>query len=156
MILALIFVSSACQSENQEKELEEEVEVILDNQETISGIEGKYTGHGECVITDSTGAKLVIEFTEHDAIEKYPGAKNELYKVSITGDGFSETELGALSGNVLRTATSVVSDGNFPVLEEYIFETDASGNVTGFTKIVRNPTDDQFKTCIVNGKKIVE
>ena len=80
--------------------------------------------------------------------------KQPFYQVDIKGtDNFSEVEIGPLVGLTLRTATSDVSDHIFPVLEEYIFDTDESCQATGFTKIARNPTEENFKSCLIMIRK---
>jgi hypothetical protein len=91
---------------------------------------------------------------ETDNVERYPGAKENLYQVNITAIGFHELELGALSGRTLVTATAEVSDSTYPVLEEYLFNTGDDGKVVGFTKTVRNPDPNNFKTCVVYGTKV--
>ncbi|GAB5416087.1 MAG: hypothetical protein Crog4KO_13280 [Crocinitomicaceae bacterium] len=149
MMLLVCLGLSACQPENVEvEEIEEAPEL------DVSSIEGNYVGDGECIQTDSTGVLSTITFIENDAISKYPGTKKGLYEVKITAGDFYEVELGALSGNVLRTATWDVADNTYPVLEEYIFDTDKEGKVIGYTKIVRNPIKENFKTCVVYGKKL--
>lgn len=124
--------------------------------DTVKSIEGAYECHGECIVFDKNGNRVPITVTgEKDVISKYPGAKEALYKVDITGDNgnFTELEIGALSGLVLRTATAEVSDTTYPVLEEYIFDTDETCNATGFTKVVRNPENGTFKACVIYCKK---
>ncbi|MGK7924631.1 MAG: hypothetical protein AB4290_05140 [Spirulina sp.] len=99
--------------------------------------------------------------TETDTIEVFTinspeGCVDEsagIYKVEIsapTDNGeFTETEIGPLVGCTLYTATESVSDNQFPVLEDYIFQ-DSSGPANGFTKVVRNPSRSDFKTCTVD------
>ena len=117
----------------------------------ISAIEGTYDCKGECVV----GQELVTVEGEVDTIERYPGAHEDLYRVDVSGAAqFRETELGALVGSVLRTATSQVSDGKYPVLEEDTFSHDATCRATGFIKTVRNPTAADFKVCRIScGKR---
>ncbi len=122
----------------------------------VTAIEGKYNCSGECIIFNAKGERVTLTVSgEEDVIEKYPGAKEALYKVDISGDGgnFSELEIGVLSGLVLRTATAEVSDSTYPVLEEYLFDTDSDCNATGFTKVVRNPDNMNFKACVIYCKK---
>jgi hypothetical protein len=118
-------------------------------------IEGVYDCSGECVLRDEGGGTRLVEISgEVDTISRIEGSKTGLYQSNITGaGGFSEQEIGALSGRVMRTATARVSDGQFPVLEEYLFETDATCGATGYTKIVRNPTQEQFKACNIHCEK---
>lgn len=121
----------------------------------VESVEGVYHCAGECVLrADDGGTKLVEISGEVDEISRIDGAKTGLYQSKITGaGGFSETEIGALKGKVMRTATAHVSDGHFPVLEEYLFEHDKNCAATAYTKIVRNPTQDQFKACNIRCEK---
>lgn len=100
------------------------------------------------IITDSITA--FNEMQGEDETRQNTG----LYQVDITSeDGkFTEREIGPLVGCTLYTATESVSDDLFPVLEEYIFDGYGS-EVTGFTKVVRNPSDENFKTCKVKCSK---
>ena len=145
LIFAVGLGMIACQAEIEETE-----EAPTFNPESIVGT---YVGNGECVQADSTGALSIGTFTENDEITIYPGTENGFYEVQISSGPFYETEIGVLTGNVLRTATWDVMDNNFPVLEEYIFIMDENGTATGYTKIVRNPTKENFKSCVVNGEK---
>jgi len=122
---------------------------------SVEHIEGVYHCAGECVLrADDGGTRLVEISDEVDEISRIEGAKAGLYQSSITGAaGFSELEIGALHGKVMRTATARVSDGHFTVLEEYVFEHDASCSATAYTKIVRNPTKAQFKACNIRCEK---
>ena len=122
---------------------------------SVVGIEGVYHCAGECVLRAEGEATKLVEITgEVDRISRIEGARTELYQSRITGaGGFSETEIGALKGRVMRTATAQVSDGHFPVLEEYLFEHDENCAATAYTKIVRNPTQDQFKACNIRCEK---
>ena len=115
---------------------------------------GTYGCSGECVIT-TNGVRAVRQVTgETDVISRYPGASSEIYQVVIDGGGgFHELEIGPLSENELRTATAEVSDGLYPVLEEYIFTADGQCHATGFTKLVRNPTHSDFKACRITCTK---
>ena len=115
--------------------------------ESVSGIEGSYTCGGACVVTDAGQKKVQLVSGERDVVAAYPDAPEGLYRVEITNTGFSETEIGVLTGKVLRTATSEVSDNHYPVLEEYVFEHDANCTASAYTKIVRNPTLGDFKAC---------
>jgi hypothetical protein len=122
--------------------------------DTVTGIEGEYTCTGECVITEG-GTRVLVQVTgETDSVKRFPGSSGSLYQVKIVGgNGFKELEIGVLNGRTLRTATAEVSDSLFPVIEEYVFETDSSCKVVGFTKIVRNPNARSFKACVIHGKK---
>lgn len=116
----------------------------------VTEIEGVYECGGECVVTKDGSRQLVPVHGETDTIERFPEATEELYRVSISGNSdFHEVEIGALSGLVLRTATAEVSDGQFPVLEEYVFEVGPTCEAMGFTKIVRNPNPEYFKSCAI-------
>ena len=125
--------------------------------DTVTDIEGEWTCTGECVVTDpKTGARSVITIPggETDTISKYQGAENALYQVEIHGGDpaqpFHEIEIGALTERTLRTATAEVSDNVFPVLEEYVFETDDACRAVSFTKIVRGLDRANFKACAVD------
>jgi len=115
---------------------------------------GTYVCSGECVVT-TDGTPSVRQVTgETNVISRYPGASSEIYQVVIDGGGgFHELEIGPLSKNELRTATAKVSDGLYPVLEEYVFTEDGQCRATGFTKLVRNPTEDAFKACRITCSK---
>ena len=129
---------------------------------TTSGCsEGKITGAYECSVSciardDNDGLKgftdPFIDSGEIDTIETFVlgeiAESDEMYKVEIVNGGFTETEIGPLVGCTLYTATESVSDNQFPVLEEYIFD-ESSGSVNSFTKVVRNPSRGDFKTCKV-------
>ncbi|MDG1334154.1 MAG: hypothetical protein P8P74_17610 [Crocinitomicaceae bacterium] len=145
---ALLFIS--CEVETNIDENTDEVSETLD-------IEGEYECSGECIITKDGERSVITVSSETDVVESYPEAKEPLYQVKISGaDNFHELEIGALSGAELHTATAEVSDSTYPVLEKYIFDTDDSGNVIGFTKIVRNPTNENFKSCVIYGKKVTK
>ncbi|MEE4377730.1 MAG: hypothetical protein V2J55_09500 [Candidatus Competibacteraceae bacterium] len=122
---------------------------------TVSGVAGEYHCAGECVVRTSDGGTELIPVTgEVDVIQKIEGAKTELYRSEISGSNdFHEVEIGALTGKTLRTATAKVSDNQFPVLEEYVFEHDASCAATAYTKIVRNPSQQDFKACNIHCEK---
>lgn len=122
---------------------------------TIKHIEGIYQCSGECVIDDSTGNKTLITVaSEQDTINLWPGSKHGIYQIDIKGgNGFREYEIGALVGNKMQTATANVTDGNYPVLEQYTFKGDSKCNAKEFTKTVLNPTQKNFKACVVICKK---
>ncbi|MEM8718687.1 MAG: hypothetical protein AAGE84_05190 [Cyanobacteria bacterium P01_G01_bin.39] len=120
---------------------------------TVTNIIGEYQCAGECVVTVDGKKELRSVSGETDSIEYFPSS-DKIYQVEINGgNDFSETEIGSLVGNTLRTATAQVSDNQFPVLEEYIFEADLSGQAKSFTKIVRNPSLRNFKSCNIQCKK---
>ena len=77
------------------------------------------------------------------------GETDNIYQVNISSGDFQEVEIGPFVGCTLYTATESVTDGRFPVLEEYIFQ-EGSGMADEFTKIVRNPSQESFKTCKVS------
>jgi len=88
---------------------------------------------------------------EVDIVAKYNSDSETLYKVTIISDNFLEQEIGPRVGSKLWTSTSYVSDGIYPVLEEYLFNCNSSfDSVHGFTKVVRNPSKENFKSCIVD------
>lgn len=119
--------------------------------ETVTEIAGEYRCSGECIVTDAAGQRQVLRVSdETDIVQRFPGAEAPLYQVNITGGGgFSELEVGALVGDTLRAATAAVSDDQYPVLEEYVFETDSSCRARGFAKVVRNPSKAAFKSCSI-------
>ncbi len=118
------------------------------------GLPGTYSCSGECVVTESGEKKLTQVGGETDTISLFAGSAGGLFQVDITGSGgFSEVEIGALAGMVLRTATSQVSDDSYPVLEEYVFDVDSACQATGYTKLVRNPTPAEFKACRILCRK---
>ena len=123
--------------------------------DTVTDIEGVYNCSGECVVTGEDGRKQVIKVSvEADTVQLFPGASKDLYQVNIGGaGGFHETEIGAFNGQTLYTATAAVTDSLYPVLEEYVFDSDASCKAVGFIKTVRNPTPDNFKACVIYCKK---
>ncbi|NJN46179.1 MAG: hypothetical protein HC808_06540 [Candidatus Competibacteraceae bacterium] len=122
---------------------------------TVTSVDGEYHCTGECVVRSSAGGNELVEVTgEVDVIQKIEGAKTGLYQSEISGSNdFHELEIGALTGMTLRTATAKVSDDKFPVLEEYVFEHDTSCAATGYTKIVRNPSQQNFKACNIRCEK---
>ena len=128
-------------------------------------IVGEYQCNVACVARDShdedhdghtddlrgftvSGEIDTIEAFELEQVEE----TDKFYRVSIKSGDFTEFEMGPLVGCTLRTATESVSDDTFPVLEEYIFE-DGYGIANEFTKVVRNPSKENFKTCKVNCTK---
>lgn len=150
LLLINALVLGACNSsECSETEKVETADAVIN-------IEGVYECSGECIVTNASGERTVITVSvETDKVKRYSDETKGLYQVSITGsDNFTELELGALSGLTLRTATAQVSDSTYPVLEEYVFDTDESGKVIGYTKTVRNPDPKNFKTCVIYGKKV--
>jgi hypothetical protein len=123
--------------------------------ETVTNIEGTYTCTGECIVIGKDGIKTVIKVSgETDKVHRFSGANTGLYQIDISGSNdFHEIEIGALTGRTLRTATAEVSDTLYPVLEEYVFDTDESCNAVGYTKIVRNPDPELFKACYILCRK---
>ncbi len=119
----------------------------------VENITGDYQCSGQCVITGDSGRELISVSGETDTINFFSSMSEYFYQVDIVGgtieEPFFETEIGPLIGTTLWTATAEVNDGEYPVLEEYLFDTDGSCNATGFTKIVRNPSEEHFKTCFV-------
>ncbi|MEA1675979.1 hypothetical protein [Nitrospirillum sp. BR 11163] len=119
-------------------------------------IVGLYQCTGECVVTAGDGTQSVTEVAgETNTIQPYPGSKHGLYRISIQAAGFTETEVGPLHGQTLYTATSQVSDGHYPVLEDYLFDVKVC-RVHGYTKIVRNPSQATYKSCAVQCVKAVQ
>jgi len=141
LVLSILIQSCQFSSTNNQTEMSN----------IVTDIVGRYNCSGECVVTTNDSIRSLIHVTvETDVIQNFPNSRQGLYQIDITGaNNFHEIEIGALSGNVLRTATSKVSDAQYPVLEEYIFDTNAYGQAVGYTKIVRNPTSTQFKTCAI-------
>lgn len=110
---------------------------------------GVYACHGAC--SDRNGVVTLVD-EEIDTLSAINSTLG-LYRVGITGADFSETEIGVLKLNVLRTATANVSNGQYPVLEEYVFN-QHSGMASSFTKIVRgipakNDSRSAFKACAI-------
>ena len=126
-----------------------EMEKYSETCKNVTKIEGIYDCSGQCVVTDSKGNKKLINvYDEIDTVQLFKGATEGVYQVNIGGrDSFHEIEIGVLTGLTLHTATAQVSDTLYPVLEEYVFETDPSCEAVSFTKIVRNPTKEFFKAC---------
>lgn len=119
---------------------------------SVTAVEGEYHCSGECVVRGSDNDIRVVAVSgEVDVLSRVEGATQALYQNEITaGNNFRELEIGTLSGRTLRTATAQVSDGHYPVLEEYIFDYDVSCAALGFTKIVRNPSQENFKACSID------
>lgn len=120
----------------------------------VSNINGDYQCSGQCVITGDSGRELISVDEETDTIDFFT-MSDEIYQVEIVGDNgeeppFLETEIGPLVGTNLWTATAEVNDGLYPVLEQYLFDTDQYCDAIGFTKIVRNPSQENFKSCIIH------
>ncbi|MDJ0600430.1 MAG: hypothetical protein QNJ37_16515 [Crocosphaera sp.] len=130
-------------------------------------VEGEYQCGGQCVLKGDSGLEFLGVSAETDTIEylrlddqgvdpyDYENM-GDFYKVTIQGDGgFSEVEIGPLTATTLQTATTEVSDGLFPVVELYSFDAEAYNGcqVKGFTKIVSNPTEEHFKSCVIQCRK---
>lgn len=121
-------------------------------------ITGDYACTPKCIIREDGNLNYQGNLGgEIDTVEHYPEADTSFYKVTIkSNDGtFEETEIGPRVHSQLWTATSDVSDGNYPVLEDYFFYCNSSPynrtlSVRNFTKIVRNPSQGNFKSCIVD------
>jgi len=122
---------------------------------SLNGVEGQYQCSGECVVRANNDEVELVKVTDEvDVIQKFDGAKTELYRSEISGkNNFHEVEIGALTGVVMRTATAKVSDNKFPVFEEYVFEHDESCQATAYTKIVRNPGQQDYKVCNIRCEK---
>jgi hypothetical protein len=122
--------------------------------EAIKEVVGRYSCSGECVVTKADGTREVVQVSgETDTVRRYPGAAGELFEVSIESGTFSELEIGALVGDTLRTATAQVSDAQYPVLEEYVFAAGPSCEARSFSKVVRNPSQASFKSCLIRCQK---
>ena len=144
----------------------------------IDDVEGKYECQGQCVVKGTSGLEFFGVSGEIDTIEylridnqdvdpySYYGAQNspynyenmeDFYQVTIEGkDDFYEVEIGPLVGTTMQTATTEVSDNKFPVVEQYLFNARRyeECEVKGFTKIVSNPTEENFKSCVVECPKM--
>ena len=121
----------------------------------VRGIEGTYQCSGECVVKDASAAAPLYSVApvsgEIDRVGRFPGSSAGMYRITITGTGgFREVEIGPLVGHTLSAATAEVSDKQYPVLEDYVFQSGAGCIARGYTKIVRNPWDGNFKSCVVN------
>lgn len=121
--------------------------------DAITDVAGQYRCSGECIVTEKQQRTVLKVPEETDTVQRYPGASAELYQVEIAAPGFSELEIGALVGDTLRTATAAVTGDQYPVLEEYVFEGDATCRARAFAKIVRNPSQDNFKSCLIRCQK---
>ncbi|GGA01203.1 hypothetical protein [Okeania sp. KiyG1] len=146
----------------------------------IDDVEGKYECEGQCVVKGISGLEFLGVLGETDTIE-YLRINNEdldpynyyydeynpydyenredFYRVTVEGkDNFSEVEIGPLVGTTMQTATTQVSDNKFPVVEKYLFDARRyeGCEVKGFTKIVSNPTEENFKSCVVECSKITD
>ena len=124
--------------------------------DTVTNINGEYQCSGKCVVTTvDYGRELISVSGETDTVDYFDPTNEDFYQIEIVGDGgaFRETEIGPLVGRNLWTATAEVSDNQFPVLEEYLFDTDQACQAEGFTKIVRNPSKENFKSCLVYCEK---
>ncbi len=120
---------------------------------TVAEVAGVYECAGQCATwADSVSAGAI--FREIDSIRAVPDATEPLFEIAVTGGGgFQEVEVGALVGTTLRTATAAVSDSTYPVIEEYVFETDSECRAAGFTKIVRGLAAGEFKACSVSCRR---
>lgn len=122
-------------------------------------ITGAYTCDVACITRAASDEEEITGFAEFgletDTIETLEVGQQDdsFYKVSISSGTFSEVEIGPFVDCTLRTATESVSDNIFPVLEEYIFPEASNQQATAFTKIVRNPSQANFKTCKVTCTK---
>lgn len=125
---------------------------------TVHEVQGHYSCHGECVVREASGTLVVQPVTgERDAITPFPGATTQpIFQnhITSTGSSFEELEIGTLVGLTMRTATAQVNQGGYPVLEEYVFDVGPSCEAVGFTKVVRNPTHDNFKACSIECRKM--
>lgn len=121
----------------------------------IEKIEGTYQCRGECVISDGSGSKSLISVSgEEDTISLWHGSKHGIYQIDIKGgNGFREYEIGSLVGNKMNTATANVTDGQYPVLEQYTFAGNSKCKAKKFTKTVLNPNPKNFKACTIICKK---
>ena len=123
----------------------------------VRGIEGSYQCSGECIVNDASAAASPPHYVvkpvsgEIDRVERFPGADAGMYRITITGtDGFREVEIGPLVGRTLSAATAEVSDNHYPVLEDYVFQSGARCIARGYRKIVRNPSEGHFKSCVID------
>ena len=125
---------------------------------SVREVEGIYSCVGECVMREASGDLVVQSVTgERDAITPFPGATSQpIFQNHITSteSSFEELEIGTLVGLTMRTATAEVNQGGYPVLEEYVFEAGPSCEAVGFTKVVRNPTHNNFKACSIQCNKL--
>jgi hypothetical protein len=125
--------------------------------DTVTKITGEYQCSGKCIITTDGKRELITVSGETDTVKHFAQPSEQqsvlFYQVDIKNGDFHEIELGSLVGPILRTATAEVSDNEFPVLEEYLFQTDSACHAQGYTKIVSNPSKENFKSCVVYCKK---
>ena len=121
--------------------------------DTVTRITGEYQCSGKCIVTTDGKRELITVSGEIDTVKDFAQPSGLFYQVDIKNGDFQEIELGSLVGATLRTATAQVSDNEFPVLEEYLFKTDQACQAHGYTKIVRNPSKEHFKSCVVYCKK---
>ncbi|OHX10313.1 hypothetical protein BI347_21215 [Chromobacterium sphagni] len=114
----------------------------------LRDIGGVYHCSGECVVTASDGSHSLTQVSgEEDRIRRFDGAR-WMYQIDIVGGGgFAEQEIGGLSGHALQAVTAHVSDQQYPVLEEYVFEMDGSCRASKYVKTVRNPNPVAMKAC---------
>ncbi len=116
-------------------------------------INGDYECNGGCVLKTATGDLEFKEVSDEIDIVRNFEEQENFYEVVILGkNGFFEVEIGPLVGHTLRTSTAMVSDNIFPVLEDYVFETDGC-DAKSFKKSVRNPSQENFKSCMVSCEK---
>ena len=147
----------------------------------VEDIEGEYLCEGQCVLKEESVLKFLGVSGETDTVEflnLYPRGVDtyggyyqddpsdyenmgEFYKVTIEAypEGepeFHEVEIGPFNGTTLQTATTEVSDSLFPVVELYSFDAYSSQGcqAQGFTKIVSNPTEENFKSCVIQCDKV--
>ena len=149
LLLLIVLAPGGCQGRDSDARAEASVCTAA------TAIEGEYTCSGECVVKGADGSRTLVPVSgETDTIQRFPAAREGLYQISVAGsNNFHELEIGPLVGCTLRTATADVSDAQYPVLEEYVFETGPDGRARGFTKIVRNPSAEHFKTCAIRCEK---
>ena len=142
----------------------------------LNNIEGDYKCSGQCVTKGGDGLEIFKVSNEIDTVkylrlddpefEHCPGYDDSynsdspdnmgyFYRVKIEGaDDFCEVEIGPLTGLNLYTATTEVSDNIFPVVEQYSFSANQSCEAQSFTKVVSNPTEENFKSCVVECYKM--
>ncbi len=147
----------------------------------VEDIEGEYQCEGQCVLKEGDELKFLgvsgetdtIEFLrlDHKGVDPYGGYypddpyayenMADFYKVTIEAHpegqpDFYEVEIGPLTGTTLQTATTEVSNSLFPVVEVYSFDAASYDGcqAQGFTKIVSNPTEENFKSCVIQCAKV--
>jgi hypothetical protein len=125
--------------------------------DTVTKITGEYQCAGQCIVTTEGKRELTAVSGEPDTVTHFAQPDKQqsdlFYQVDIKNGTFHEIELGSLVGPVLRAATAAVSDNEFPVLEEYRFKIGPACHALGYTKIVSNPSKENFKSCVVYCKK---